>query len=356
MGKVRRSLNCSTQTVTGMAADGEADGRRRTNKKRKMKMKKLMFALVAAGAAAVMGDAIESANIVGYQGVSKGSVAQPMFGFTFVPVDGATSNKLGDVAVNGMRGGTDFIQVINPTTLAQDAQYTYYSAAQAENAARTSAEELVEEGEYDTFEEAYADEYPRFAARIGWWTGTVGSSSRADDVYVAVGSGFLGLGNASRPMTFNCAGEAPTTAKSYSSGAVAQPIVANFLPTRFYLSDMTVTGMRGGTDFIQVINPTTLAQDAQYTYYSAAQAENAARTSAEELVEEGEYDTFEEAYADEYPRFAARIGWWTGTVGSSSRADSVIVEAGDAFLVLGSASRPLTFNFKSVLDLTPIAD
>ena len=168
-------------------------------------MKKLMFALVAAGAAAVMADGIESANIVGYQGVSKGSVAQPMFGFTFVPVDGATSNKLGDVTVSGMKGGNDYIQVINSTTLGLDARYTYYSAAQAEAEAADSAEELVEEGEYESYEEAYADEYPTFAAKIGWWNGTPGgkSSVRSENIVVNEGDAFLVSGNASRPLTFN---------------------------------------------------------------------------------------------------------------------------------------------------------
>ena len=310
----------------------------------------------AAALCATVGLAIESANIVGYQDVSKGAVAKPMFGFTFVPVDGSTSVKLGDVTVSGMRGGADYIQVINPTTLSTDALYTYYSLTQAQSDAADSAEELVEEGDYDTYEEAYADEYATFSAMVGWWNGAPGRSTRSDDVYIPVGSGFLGLGNASRPMTFTCAGEAPTTTKSYAPGAVAKPIVANFLPVRFYLQDMTVSGMRGGADYLQVINPTTLSTDALYTYYSATQAASDAADSAEELVEEGDYDTYEEAYADEFATFSAMVGWWNGAPGRSTRSDTVIVNPGDAYLVLGNASRPLTFNFKSVLDLTPITE
>ena len=103
-------------------------------------MKKLMIAAAVAATAGIAG-AIESANIVGYQDVSKGAVAKPMFGFTFVPVDGSTSVKLGSVTVSGMRGGYDYIQVINPTTLGTDARYTYYSLAQAQAAAADSAQE-----------------------------------------------------------------------------------------------------------------------------------------------------------------------------------------------------------------------
>lgn len=152
--------------------------------------------------------AIESANIVGYQDISKGAVAKPMFGFTFVPTDGSTSVKLGSVTVTGMRGGLDYLQVINPTTLGADAQYTYYSAAQAAADAADSAEELVEEGEYDDYDEAYADEFATYSARVGWWNGAPGgkSSARSDNVIVNPGDAFLVYGNASRPHTFNIKG------------------------------------------------------------------------------------------------------------------------------------------------------
>ena len=99
-------------------------------------MKKVMFAAAVAAGMVAFGEAIQSANIVGYQDVSKGAVKQPLFGFTFTPVSGATTVKLGAVTAKGMEGGNDIIQVINPTTLGTSARYTYYSDTQARAALR----------------------------------------------------------------------------------------------------------------------------------------------------------------------------------------------------------------------------
>ena len=90
-----------------MAADGEADGQLRTNKKRKMKMKKLMFALVAAGAAAVMGDAIESQNIVGYTDKSVSNYEFIGPSFTKVSVSGSENFTYADIDVNCDETGED---------------------------------------------------------------------------------------------------------------------------------------------------------------------------------------------------------------------------------------------------------
>ena len=291
---------------------------------------------------------------MGYQDVSKGAVKQPMFGFTFTPIGGAATIKLGTVTATGMQGGRDFIQVINPTTLAASAQYTYYSDAQAQADAAEEAE-IRHDDDGDDYDEAYAEEYAANKAKIGWWTGTVGKSSSADNVDVAVGSGFLGFSAASRNIAYTCSGEVPSTSKSYAPGAVKQPIVANFLPARMYLKDILVTGMQGGRDFIQVINPTTLAASAQYTYYSDAQAQADAAEEAE-IRHDDDGDDYDEAYAEEYEANQAKIGWWSGTVGKSTRADNIIVEAGDAFLGYSANARSLTFSFKAVQDLTPITD
>ena len=165
-------------------------------------MKKIMI-VAAAALWGTVAFSVESGNIVGYQDVSKGAVKQPMFGFTFTPVSGASTIKLGAIKASGMQGGKDYIQVINPTTLATSAQYTYYSLAQAQQAAADSAEELVEEGEYDNYEEAYADELSTYSARVGWWTGAPGYSTRADNVIVEAGDAFLGLSSAAHALTFN---------------------------------------------------------------------------------------------------------------------------------------------------------
>ena len=260
-----------------------------------------------------------------------------MFGFTFAPVGGGSTVKLGSVKALGMVGGNDSIQVINPSTLATDVAYTYYSDAQAQAEAMEEAE-----GDEEAFEEVYAE----LKELVGWWiNGKLGKES-ADDVEITVGSGFLGLSPKSNDITFTCAGEAPTSPKSYSAGAVRSPIFANFLPSDCYLKDILVSGMVGGNDSIQVINPTTLATDAAYTYYSDEQAQAEAMEEAE-----GDEEAFEEVYAE----LKELVGWWVnGKLGKES-ADDVVVKAGQAFLGLSKDANAMTFKFKSVLDLTPIA-
>ena len=298
-------------------------------------MKKLMIAASAALCATV-GFSLESANVVGYGNVQTEAVKQRMFGFTFVPVAGGDSVKLGSVKATGMAGGADMIQVINPTTLGTSAQYTYYSDAQAK------AEAMEEsEGDPEVYEEVYAE----LKELIGWWAGRLGGTS-ANDVDIDVGSGFLGLSADKNNISFECAGSVPLTATSYAPGAVKSPIVANYLPVSFYLKDLVVDNMAGGADMIQVIDPETLGTTAQYTYYSAAQAE------AEAMEEsEGDPEVYEEVYAE----LSELIGWWSGRLGGTS-ADNVVVKPGDAFLGLSADANALTFNFKSALEVTPVAE
>ena len=291
---------------------------------------------------------------MGYQDVSKGAVKQPLFGFTFTPVTGAATIKLGSVTVKGMEGGLDRIQVINPTTLASDAVYTYYSDAQARAEAAEEAEGETGTTEGEEYEEVFAEVYDELKGNVGWWAGAVGGTS-ADNVDVAVGSGFLGLSPSANNIAFTCSGEAPTTPKAYSAGAVKQPIIANFLPTKCYLKDILVSGMEGGLDRIQVINPTTLASDAVYTYYSDAQARAEAAEEAEGETGATEGEEYEEVFAEVYDELKGNVGWWAGAVGGTS-ADNVVVNPGDAFLVLSPVANALTFNFKSVLDLTPVVE
>ena len=64
-------------------------------------MKKIMFALVAAGAAAVMADAIESANVVGYVDHSMADGRKEMKGQPFQMTSGAAVNLNDLVPMNG---------------------------------------------------------------------------------------------------------------------------------------------------------------------------------------------------------------------------------------------------------------
>ena len=301
-------------------------------------MKKLMIAASAALCATVGFSDVTSANIVGYQNNETTEVQYPLFCFTFTPIAGGNTIKLGDIVASG-NNAKDRIQVINPTTLGADVQYGYYSKANAEADAWEEAEEDPE---------VYEEILPDFLCDVGWWIGgQVGTKGKeANNVDVTVGSGFLGLSVDCNNITFTCNGEAPTKAKSFVTGKVQYPFFGNFLPTRMYLKDLVVSG-NGAKDRIQVINPTTLGADVQYGYYSVAQAEADAWEEAEEDPE---------AYEEILPDFLCDVGWWIGgQVGTKGKeANDVIVEAAQGFQGLSTDCNNQTFNYKGVLDLTPI--
>ena len=140
---------------------------------------------------------------MGYQDVDKGAVKQPMFGFTFTPVGGASTIKLGSITASGMEGGLDVIQVINPTTLGATTSYTYYSDAQARAEAAEEAEDETGATSGEEYEEVYAEVYNELKDLIGWWVnGKMGTESAAD-VVVNPGDAFLGLSPAANALTFN---------------------------------------------------------------------------------------------------------------------------------------------------------
>ena len=155
-------------------------------------MKKLMFAAAAAFCGTVFG--LESANVVGYQDIETTAVKSPMFGFTFMPVGGGDTVLLGSVKALGMNGGRDTVQVINPETLAPDAQYTYYSDEQARAEAMEEAE-----GDPEAFEEVYEE----LKELVGWWVAGALGRTPAGDVVVGAGKAFLGLSPDRNNLTFN---------------------------------------------------------------------------------------------------------------------------------------------------------
>ena len=157
-------------------------------------MKKLMIAASAALFATVSFAELASANIVGYQDLETTAVKSPMFGFTFMPVGGGDTVLLGSVTALGMNGGRDTVQVINPETLAPDAQYTYYSDAQARAEAMEEAE-----GDPEAFEEVYEE----LKELVGWWVAGALGRTPAGDVVVGAGKAFLGLSPDRNNLTFN---------------------------------------------------------------------------------------------------------------------------------------------------------
>ena len=164
-------------------------------------MKKIMI-VAAAALWGTVAFSVESGNIVGYQDVSKGAVKQPLLGFTFTPISGASTIKLGSVKASGMEGGRDVIQILNPTTLATSSAYTYYSDAQARAEAAEEAEGETGATSGDEYDEVYAEVYDELKELVGWWDGGLGVTS-ADDVVVEAGDAFLVLSDNANALTFN---------------------------------------------------------------------------------------------------------------------------------------------------------
>ena len=97
--------------------------------------------------------------------------------------------KLGAIVPENFDVDADAIQVINPSTLAADAQYVYMSKEIADAAAKEDGEEP---GAYDEL--------------IGWWNPVIGvgeDGASANGVDVAAGAAFLGLFESGNNITFN---------------------------------------------------------------------------------------------------------------------------------------------------------
>ncbi|MBQ6330489.1 MAG: hypothetical protein IJI35_15830 [Kiritimatiellae bacterium] len=75
---------------------------------------------------------MESANIVGYKGISSGENLSPVMGGVFEPVNGASTYDLRDCQIVGDEGeycdpGNEYLRVLNPNSLATTVRYTYVS-------------------------------------------------------------------------------------------------------------------------------------------------------------------------------------------------------------------------------------
>lgn len=258
---------------------------------------------------------ITSANVVGYQGLGYESAKKPLVGFTFVPVSGATTIKLGDVKATNMDPDTDAIQLLDPDTTANKGAYTYVS------------KEVAEDWELKPTEDY-----------VGWWDLQKygpGETSR-NDVEVDIGRGFLLYNNKGHDIQFTCAGAVPINTTSYTTSG-KKSLVATYIPTDMTLGDIVVPGlnMDPDTDAIQVLDPNTTANVAAYTYVSQERAED-----------------WELEPAKDY------VGWWDLQKygpGETSR-NGVAVKAGATFLLYNNKAHTLTFQYKSALDVTKPAE
>ena len=269
---------------------------------------------------AVQADAITS-DIVGYNNKVTDGTKYPIFGASFLPVNGAETYKLGALVPSNSSTDDDVIQVINSTTLGADKMYHYVDKATADYIAIDNGGEA---GDCDDL--------------IGWWDGAydIGEEEgAANNVDIDNGAGFLGLFESGNEISFQSAGEAPTAPTSIMTDGSKYPIIANYIPKTIKLGWIVPENASTDDDLLQVINSTTLGADKMYHYVDKATADYIAIDNGGEA---GDCDDL--------------IGWWDGAydIGEEEGfANNVDVDAGDGFLGLFESGNEITFNFPSSL-------
>ena len=278
-------------------------------------MKKLMFAAAVAAGLVAIGDGIESANIVGYQGLQTEGNESPSIGGTFIPVDGGDTYLLGSVKAVDMDPDIDALQLLDPDTTGVNGMYSYFSQDVAD-----AMKEEDPETDWDSF--------------VGWWDkGMAGEDGCSrDNLEINVGQGFLGLVMSGADITLQYAGEAPTIPTSISTGGAESPYICNYLPKQLTLSQITAEDMDPDIDALQVLDPNTTGVNGMYSYFSQDVAD-----ALKEEDPETDWDSF--------------VGWWDkGMAGEDgSSRNNVVVEPGAGFLGLVMSGADITFNFPSVL-------
>ena len=291
--------------------------------------------------AAVVCQALESANTVGYAPINDGGNKNPGIGGLFIPVSGGSTYKLSSITVSGdgdyMDPEVEYLQMLNPNGSAVIARYTYVSEA--------------------FLRDAFGDEdWADYAGAIGWWnrfSGIVDAIENADytnkldgnkDPDITVGTAFLGLLLGSE-LNFTSSGEVPGISTAFNDDGNKNPFFLNYLPVSIDLTAITVSSEGGDymdpeVEYLQVLNPNGSAVTARYTYVSEA--------------------FLRDAFGDEdWADYAGAIGWWnrfSGIVDAIENADytnkiavgDVVLDPGASFLglLLGSG---LDFNFPSAI-------
>ena len=246
---------------------------------------------------------VESANIVGYKGISSGENLSPVMGGVFEPVNGASTYDLRDCQIVGDEGeycdpGNEYLRVLNPNSLATTVRYTY-----------VSREWMVDN--FDDDSDEYIDQ---FAWAIGWWVYDSSADyqelveSQQDDtlkvksaINITVGTAFIGSFSSGHALRLVSNGSVQRASSAVATGENLSPMIDNPLPVDTTLFAMTIAGedesgeyCDPGNEYLRVLNPNSLATTIRYTYISR----------------EWMVDNFDDD-SDEYiDQFSWAIGWW----------------------------------------------
>ena len=264
---------------------------------------------------------VVSSDIVGYNNNVTDGSKYPVFGASFLPVNGATTYKLGNLVPSNASTDDDWIQVINSTTLDADNMYHYLDKATADYIAVDNGGKA---GDCDDL--------------IGWWDGAydIGEEEGfADNVTIENGTGFLGFFESGNEISFQSSGKVPTVTTGVTTDGSKYPIIANYIPKTIKLGWIVPEDASTDDDWIQVINSTTLDADNMYHYLDKATADYIAVDNGGKA---GDCDDL--------------IGWWDGAydIGEEEgSANNVDVAAGAGFLGFFESGNEITFNFPSSL-------
>ena len=316
-------------------------------------MKKLIALAAAATCGAAL--AVESANIVGYNGVETEENRAPVIGAMFQPISGAETYDLRDCQIVGDAGeycdpGTEFLRVLDPNSSVNLARYTYISR----------------EWMVDNFNDD-SDEYiNQFSWAIGWWVYDPSADYQAlveddsDDtlkvkaaITINVGMAFLGSFSDGHSLRLVSSGSVPLASSGVTTEGNRAPMIANILPVDTTLFAMSISSAADdgeycdpGTEFLRVLDPNSSVNAARYTYISR-----------DWMVDNFNDDT------DEYiNQFSWAIGWWAYDPSADYQAlieddkddtlqlkADVDVPAGSGFLGSFSDGHSLSVNFPAAL-------
>ena len=234
-----------------------------------------------------------------------------------------------------MNPRAEFIRVLNTSSLADVARYTYIS------------EEYIIDNIGDLCDEENPD-LSEYQWAVGWWrfptTTTMGpdyadiieNGDTTSEYYIgstpitfANGTTFIGnFANGKARNIVSCGAVALNTF-AYSTAGAKAPVFGNQLPVDVDLSDLSVPGakewddgwdcqyMNPRAEFIRVLDTSSLADVARYTYIS------------EEYIIDNIGDLCDEEEPDLSP-YAWAIGWWRFPTTTTMGPDyAEIIEDGD---------------------------
>jgi hypothetical protein len=185
---------------------------------------------------------LEDSNAVGYSTQDNSTKKYNAIGGCFAALDGDEGTfTLGGVTATGFDYMSDFLYVMNPDDSSADATLIYLGA----------------------------DDASAFGMTAGWYDAV--SLEPYNNVQWSLGTGFMTDFNGGSAV-LNYAGQVYDQAFSLDCSQSRYAIVANGLPRKITLGEVSATGYDYMSDFVYLMNPDDSSADATLIYLSADEA------------------------------------------------------------------------------------